>query len=306
LIADPNRPENILVATIGSGVQQITIAPDLSLTVAAPSSPVGVGAVATSVYTVSNLGPFDATGVHVRLQLPSTAQNISAVASGGTCTVAAKVATCVFGIARAGASNAITLGAISPSAGPFQLTASVLGDQPDPKPSNNSLTTTESIAYLADLSVTATGSATAKVGDAVSYTVAVANAGPNVATATQLKYQLAPGLSPGTVTSAGATCTSSASGLVTCNVGDLAAAKSVTVTINATAAAAGTQASTAAVSSTVKDLTTSNNSATSSTAVTAVASSKGGGGSLSINYLLMLALLLIMQNRALWIRKPRY
>jgi len=192
------------------------------------------------------------------------------------------------------------------------LAASVLADQPDPKPTNNTVTTTESIAYLADLSVSATGSATAQVGDAVSYTVVVANAGPNVATATELKYQLAPGLTPGTMTSAGATCASTASGLVTCNVGDLAAAKSVTVTINATAAAAGTQASTAAVTSTAKDLIASNNSATSSTAVTAVPpppvvpSSKGGGGSFSINYLLMLALLLIMQNRALWVRKPRY
>jgi len=305
LIADPNRPENILVATIGSGVQQMTIAPDLSLTVAAPSTPVGVGAVATSVYTVLNLGPFDATGVRVRLQLPATAQHISAVASGGTCTVAANIATCVFGIAGAGVSNAITLGATSPSAGPFSLTASVLGDQPDPKPANNTLTTTESIAYLADLSVTATGNASAQVGDAVSYTVAVKNAGPNTATATQLKFQLSPGLTPGTVTSAGATCTS-ASGLVTCNVGDLAGSNSVTVTVNATAAAAGTQTSTAAVTSTVKDLVAANNSATSGTTVTAVPASKGGGGSFSLNYLLMLALLLMVQNRARWIRKPRY
>jgi uncharacterized repeat protein (TIGR01451 family) len=312
LMSDPNRPENILVATTTSGVQQFTIAPDLSLTVAAPSGPVAVGAVATSVYTVSNLGPFDATGVRVSLQLPSTAQSISAVASGGTCTVAANVATCVFGIARAGASNAITLDATSPSAGPFPLTASVLGDQPDPKPANNTLTTTESIAYLADLSVTATGNASAQVGGAVSYIVVVKNAGPNTATATQLKYQLAPGLTPGTVTSAGATCTS-ASGLVTCNVGDLAASNSVTVTINATAAAAGTQTSTAAVTSTAKDLITTNNSATSTTSVTApplpppvAPASKGGGGSFSINHLLMLALLLIMQNRARWVRKPRY
>jgi uncharacterized repeat protein (TIGR01451 family) len=311
LIADPNRPENILAATDTSGVQQFTIAPDLSLTVAAPSGPVAVGAAATSVYTVSNLGPFDATGVRVSLQLPSTAQNISAVASGGTCTVAANVATCVFGIARAEASHAITLIATSPSAGPFQLAASVVGDQPDPKPSDNTLTTTESIAYLADLSVTVTGSATAQVGDAVSYTVVVKNAGPNTATATQLKYQLAPGLTPGTVTSAGATCTS-ALRLVTCTIGDLATAKSVTVTINATAAAAGTQASTAAVTSTAKDLITTNNSATSTTSATApppppvVPASKGGGGSFSINHLLMLALLLIMQSRARWIRKPRF
>jgi uncharacterized repeat protein (TIGR01451 family) len=95
---------------------------------------------------------------------------------------------------------------------------------PDPKPSNNTVTTTESIANIADLSVTVTGNATAQVGDAVSYTVVVANAGPNVAAATQLKYQLAQGMTPGSATSAGATCTSGTSGLITCAVGDLAAA----------------------------------------------------------------------------------
>jgi hypothetical protein len=45
----------------------------------------------------------------------------------------------------------------------------------------------------------------------------------------------------------------------------------------------------------------------SSTAVTAVPSapSKGGGGSLSIDYLLMLALVLIIQERAHWARKRK-
>ncbi len=111
------------------------------------------------------------------------------------------------------------------------------------------MSTASTVANLADLSVTATGNSTASVGDTVSYTLVVANAGPNVAAATQLTYQLAAGLTPGSVTSAGATCTSDASGLVKCNVGDLAAAKSVTVTVGATAAAAGTQSSTASVSS---------------------------------------------------------
>jgi uncharacterized repeat protein (TIGR01451 family) len=307
MLADPNRPENLLVSTLGSGAQQFTVAPDLALTVAAPPSPIGVGVATAYRYTVANLGPFDATGVTVSVQLPAAAQGISATASGGTCIVAASVATCVFGIVAAGSSNAITLNATSPAAGPFQLAASVVGDQPDSNPSNNTLTTTESVANLADLSVTVTGTATAQVGAAVSYTVLVANAGPDVAAASQLSFQLAAGLTPGTTS--GASCTAGMSGLITCALGDLAAAKSVTVTVNATAAAAGTQASTATVSSTATDPVAANNAATGTTTATAPPPpapppSKGGGGSLTLNYLLMLAFILIIQRRALRTRKP--
>jgi uncharacterized repeat protein (TIGR01451 family) len=309
MLVDPNRPENILVTTLGSGVQQFTVAPDLSLTLAAPPSPVAVGASANYVYTLSNLGPLDATGARVSVQLPATAQNISAAASGGTCTVAATVAACVFAIARTGASTAITIAATAPAAGPMQLTASVAGDQPDSNPANNTVATTQSVVYMADVSVTATGAASAHTGDAVSYSVVVANAGPNIATATQLKFQLASGLTPGSASVTGATCSSSA-GLYTCAVGDLAVSKSVTVTIAATAAAAGTQVSTATVITTAKDLNTANNSATSTTAVTPQppptqppAASSGGGGSFSITYLLMLGFILAI--RALRARRLR-
>jgi uncharacterized repeat protein (TIGR01451 family) len=290
MLADPNRPENILLATAGSGVQQFTVAPDLSLTLAA--GPGAAGAAASYVYTLSNLGPLDATGARVSVQLAATAKNISAAANGGTCTVAATVATCVFGVARAGASSAITLSATAPATGPFGFAASVVADQPDSKPANNSLT-----SYPADLSVTASGTAAAQIGGALSYSVVVANAGPNTATVTQLTFQLAAGLTPGSASATSGTCSNSA-GLVTCMLGDLAASKSVTVTINATAAAAGTQVSTATVITRANDLITANNTATSSTAVTAPPpppAASGGGGSFSIAYLLILGFILAMQ-----------
>jgi uncharacterized repeat protein (TIGR01451 family) len=306
LLADPNRPENILVATGQSGVQQFTVAPDLSLTVAAPPSPVGVGVAAVYTYTVSNLGQFDATGVRVSLHLPATAQNIAAVASTGTCTVAGSAVSCAVGIARAGASSTITVTAAAPTTGAFQLVGSVVGEQPDPVASNNAVTTSQSVANLADLSVTASGSSTANVGDAISYTAVVANAGPDPATGTQLTYQFAQGLTSGTVSSAGAACTSGSSGMVTCVIGNLAAGKSVTVALDATATAAGTQVSTASVSSAVTDLVSANNSATNSTRVTAVVvasppasiPTKGGGGSFAVKDLLMLALLLALGRQA--------
>jgi len=72
----------------------------------------------------------------------------------------------------------------------------------------------------------------------------------------------------------------------------------VTVTINATAAAAGTQVSNATVITRANDLITANNTATSSTAVTAPPpppAASGGGGSFSIAYLLILGFILAMQ-----------
>jgi uncharacterized repeat protein (TIGR01451 family) len=293
LIADPNRPENLLVATANSGVQQLTVAPDLALTLVAPANPLAVGVAASYAFTVSNLGPFDSTGVSVTAQLPSTAQNITASMNGGTCTVATLVVTCNLAILRKGASAALTVSTAAATAGSFPVSANVRGDQPDADPTNNAVTSAGTASILADLSVTATGNAAAHVGDALVYTLTVANAGPNTAPAPQLTYLLAAGLTPGTATSAGATC-SAVGQQITCNLNDLAAKQSATITVNATAAAVGTQTSAASVSSAAVDTVSANNSASSSTTVSAVPvaqSGHSGGGSLSLYEELVLGLL---------------
>ncbi len=305
VIADPKRPENLLVGTAGAGVQQITIAPDLSLGVTAPASPLAIGATATYTYTATNLGPFDATGVKVAVQLPATAQGLTASAAGGTCVVSGLAAACTFPILRKGANTVLTVAAVAPSPGPFQVSAAVLGDQPDSDPTDNAVSSSATVTTISDMSVTATGSAAAHVGDAISYTLVATNVGPNVAPAAQLTFQLAAGLTPGTVSSADATCTSGASGQVTCSLNDLAVAKAVTVTVNATAATAGSQTSTASVTSSATDLVSANNSATATTIVSAVpppASGHSGGGSLSIYEALALALLLFSASLRRWMR----
>jgi uncharacterized repeat protein (TIGR01451 family) len=302
LIFDPKRPENLLVGTGGSGVQQLTIAPDLALTVAAPPNPVAVGVASVYTYTVSNKGPFDATGVHVRLQLPSTATSVSATAGGGSCALAAAIATCSFDALRANGSGSITLKATAPAAGSFQVIGAVAGDQPDSDATNNGVTSSATVAMLADVSVSAAGTATAHVGDALSYTLSVRNAGPDVASATQLTFRLAAGLTPGSASSTGAVCTTSGS-VMTCTLSDLAVATSVAVTVNATAATAGAQSSAAAVTTGATDQVSANNSATTSTTVSTVppptvATGKSGGGSLSPWDVPGLSLLLALQVMA--------
>jgi uncharacterized repeat protein (TIGR01451 family) len=131
----------------------------------------------------------------------------------------------------------------------------------------------------------------------VIYTLTASNAGPNTATHTQLTYQLAAGLTPGSITVSGGTCATSASALITCSLGDLQAAKSMVVTVNATAAAAGVQTSTASITTTDADTAGTNNSASNSTTVTE-APSGGGGGALSVPWLIALALLLLIQKAA--------
>jgi uncharacterized repeat protein (TIGR01451 family) len=153
-----------------------------------------------------------------------------------------------------------------------------------------------------------TGSASAQVGGSVNYTLVVANAGPDIAATTQLTYQLAQGLTFVSASAGSAACAAGSSGLITCPLGDLAAAKSVNVTISATANAAGTEASMASVSSTATDTVIANNAANISTTVTAApaaasAPAKGGGGALGADCLALLATLLIIKNRVLWARK---
>jgi uncharacterized repeat protein (TIGR01451 family) len=207
---------------------------------------------------------------------------------------------------------AITLNATAPAAGSFPVVGTVAGDQPDSDATNNTVTSTATVAMLADVSVSATGAATAHVGDALSYTLGVRNAGPNVASATQLTFRLAAGLTPGSVSSTGAVCTTSGS-VLTCNLNDLAVATSVAVTVNATAAAAGSQSSVAAVTTSATDQVSANNSATTSTTVSTVppptvAVGKSGGGSLSPwdvpGLSLLLALQVMARQRRIGFRAP--
>jgi uncharacterized repeat protein (TIGR01451 family) len=278
LIADSKHPGTILVGTLYSGVQQLTVAPDLELTAASVTDPVGVGVDIGFSFYVSNRGPFDATHAIVSLQIPSTARRVSVSATGGgTCTVVGSLATCGFAVLRTGASATIRLNATASTAGRFPVVGNVIGDQPDPSTANNRVTASTSVAVLADLSVTATGSASAQVGGAVSYRLTVNNRGPDAAPGARVTYQLASELTPGVATTTLGRCTISGSGLVTCNLGDLAVAKPVAISVSATAAVAGAAISRAAASSSATDPASANNSAAVTTTVTAPPKSGGGG-----------------------------
>lgn len=141
LALDPADANRLLVGWEELGVRELTIAPDLGLAISAPAS-LTANALASYTLTLRNLGPFDATNVHVTAQLPAGATGVSASASGAVCAIAATTAACTFGVVRSGGSlTTIALGFV-PAAGSVNVSASATGDQPDALTANNTVTST--------------------------------------------------------------------------------------------------------------------------------------------------------------------
>ena len=147
--------------------QQITIAPDLTLTLDPTADPLPIGTPVTYHYTVSNVGPFHATGVKLTLDIPASAQDVTVNPSVGACTTSGQRIVCSLTDLRAGFDATVTLHATPAQAGPFHLGAAVQADQPDAVASNNAQNRDATVAQLSDVSVTATGPASAKTGDAL-------------------------------------------------------------------------------------------------------------------------------------------
>jgi photosystem II stability/assembly factor-like uncharacterized protein len=141
LLVDPNRSNDLLVADQG-GVQRMTIEPDIAVQGRGSPSSMTVATATTFSYTVTNNGPYGAGGVQLNLQLPSSAQDIGATSSVGTCSVTGGAVQCQVGVLKNAATATVSLTATASVAGSFQIVASVQADQPDSDTTNNTLTTT--------------------------------------------------------------------------------------------------------------------------------------------------------------------
>ncbi len=118
---------------------------------------------------------------------------------------------------------------------------------------------------VADLSLTQSASVgSTKVGQPITYTISVANSGPNEATNVTVSDSLPSNV---TLVSSSASQGSCSGTSVSCNIGTLAKEGSAIVTITVTAAAVGTATNTASVSGEAVDPNTANNSATTSVAI---------------------------------------
>ena len=242
---------------------------DLAITKSDSPDPVIVGQTLTYSIGVSNGGPDGATGVSVTDTLPLGAAFQSATSSQGSCIQAAGTVTCKIGSLANGASATIEIKVTPQNTGTITNTASVTGDQSDFNATNNSATesTTVHLPGQTDLAVTKSDSPDpVLVGETLTYSIGVSNAGPDEATGVTVTDALSAGTAFQSASSSQGSCIQAA-GTVTCTIGSLASGSSATIDIKVTPQNAETIINTANVTGDQGDPNTANNSAAELTVV---------------------------------------
>lgn len=201
---DPDSTPNNNIASEDDQAS-VTVTPqiaDLSLTKTASPSRPNANQEVTFTVTVSNAGPHEATGVTVLDALPPGMTFVSATPSAGIFDRSNGVWT----IDRIGASGSVTLRMVArtDTAGDKTNTAEITAaDQhdPDSEPGNQNPDEDDQVSVtirpqVADLSLAKmVDKAAPNVGDNVTFTVTLTNAGPDAATGVLVHDALPPGIS---------------------------------------------------------------------------------------------------------------
>ena len=261
-------------AVLGSQSVTITVpgatepSADLSILKTADPTSVLVGEDITWTVTIANAGPDAATNVVFTDELPTGVSLVTDISS--ICTIDAGVATCEVGDLAAGEDLSIDIVTTADAAGSPVNSVEVSSDVADPNTDDNSssaeVSVTEPTEPSADLSILKTADATSVfVGDAITWTITVENAGPDAATNVVLTDVLPSGVTLDTDLSS--ICTID-TGVATCTLGDIAAGGDVNIDIVTTADAAGSPVNSVEVSSDVADPNTDDNSSSAEVSVT--------------------------------------
>jgi len=261
---------------------------DLAITKTATPNPVAVGGQITYTLIVTNNGPRPGTQVRIHDALPSGVAFVSAdVTRKSTpsdfCNRSGGVVDCtIHGNVRPDGSDSVVVTIVGtvtsrPATGQVCNTASVTGNHDDPDPDNNNTSTVcTTIAppssRHADLSITKTADKDrVSIGEALTYTVTVSNAGPDTAANPQITDVLPADVEFVSVMPGSPTC-GQAGGVVSCSLGPIAKdGKSVvTIRVKPTADAGGqTITNCASVAAGEEDSNLENNEACVPTAVRA-------------------------------------
>ncbi len=226
---------------------------------------------------VTNDGPSDALAdVVVTDTLPV---GMTYLSSSGpwTCAAAGQVVTCTLdGSASVPAGTAAPALAITVQVaadldpdtlvdGVLTNTASVTSSTTDPNPDNNTAFDPVAIGFAADLSIIKSHTPPVRVGDPLTFTLQVANAGPSTARDVNVADTLPAGLEFVSATGEGWSCTNSEQ-QIDCELTDplptATSAPPITVVVTVLAAAYPQVSNTASVDSTTTDPVIGNNSAT--------------------------------------------
>jgi uncharacterized repeat protein (TIGR01451 family) len=185
LVADADQDGDleilVNIGNIGFRVYQIVSPRDVSVTIDDSPDPVLVGSDVTFTLTASNLSSPVAAGVVVTTVLDPGLAFVSSSPGAPVCTAAGQTVTCGLGSLAGGASAVVTVTAQATVAGALTTQASVAAAAPDPAPLNNTAaeTTTATQTIEADLAMGVDdGQFVAVPGQALSYTLTVANLGP--------------------------------------------------------------------------------------------------------------------------------
>src|SRR5581483_5498904 len=234
---------------------------DLALSKGIDNARPNVGDTVTFTVSLTNQGPDAATGVSVRDLLPAGLTFLAAAPSQGSYASATGLWT--VGTVAAGAAPTLTLQARVATAAPLTNTATVsAADQFDPVPGYNRARATET-PQQADLALSkAVDNPTPNVGGLVTFTITLADRGPDPATNVQVTDLLPAGLTFSLADpSQGAY--DPATGVW--DVGTVTPGAPATLTLSAVVAAPGTLTNTATISAADQfDPSTANNSASAS------------------------------------------
>jgi uncharacterized repeat protein (TIGR01451 family) len=254
---------------------------DMAVSATGPSS-VTAGTDATYVVNINNFGPNDAQGVVLSDLPPAGSSLVSIMQTGGTDAFTqggsgGTVTETANGIITNGSSDQFTIVVFAPTSlangAPFNDTATVSSNNPDPNPSNNSFTVMGTVVNngaMSDLSLTVAGASSSLEGNKVKYTITVKNNGPNDNAGVVATDQLGSLLKFVSATASQGTFSQS-NGVVTFNIGSMANGATVTLTVTGQALEDGSTSDSASVTGNDSDPNPNNNNASKTTNFTEAA-----------------------------------
>ena len=254
----------------------LVAATDLSVKVTATPNPVVAGSNLTYTVTVTNHGPWAATGIVLSNVIPSGATFVSAT-SGSYSTNSGAVVWNIGSLAK-DASAVATIVVAPGIAGSAVLTSTVTGVESDPNLLNNVVTNTTTVQTpFADISVSVVDlpdPVLVAANSTLTYAITITNSGPATATAVSLTNTLPSEVAFVSATPAGYTISGSV--VTFANLGNLGSGASINATIIVSPLVGGQLTNTTVVASAVADPLKGNNTVSVKTIVSGMSFVRSG------------------------------